>query len=221
MKKIKGTAGLKKFKKKCAMQQLNKSNNEIKTIILVLLIVFISLFSGKYASSEEFKKYVMDNNYFTCEIPASWQLQREEEKDAEYKIYEIQLIGPSADKASTEIFVSYYAKDNEDFIDHKDFLNRNSKNIMGEAKSKRENYGPVKKIELNSSKAFELERERMVYLYPQSKSDESISIKEKLYVIPAKEGFYVLQYSASKFIYGDQLPVFDRVVRTFRTGGNN
>ncbi|RJQ45960.1 MAG: hypothetical protein C4538_07545 [Nitrospiraceae bacterium] len=187
------------------------------TIVFSIITSFFAVSSLSADEATEFVKYVMDNNYFSCEIPESWQLQRDEERDVEYKIYEIRLTGPADGKASTDIFVSYYARDNEDFNDYKDFLNSNSKNVAGETKNARENYGPVKKIGLHGRNAYELERERMVYLYPQSKSDESISIKEKLYVIPSREGFYVLHYSASKPVFGEQLPVFERVVNTFRT----
>ena len=171
--------------------------------------------------SAQFNKYVMDHGYFTCETPANWKIVRQEEEDAEDDIYAIELIGPAVDKAPTIIFVSYYGKDNEDFIDHEDFLERNSSNVLGETENDRERYMPVKEIALKGLRAFELERERKRYLYPESKSEESICIKEKLYVIPAKEGFYVLHYFASKGVYEDQLPVFDRVVRSFQPRGNN
>jgi len=178
-------------------------------------------FSLAFDASAQFKEYTMDHGYFTCEIPASWQLLREEETDAEDDIYQIELTGPAADKAPTIIFVSYYGKDNEDFMDHENFLARNSTNALGETENERERYWPVKAIELKGMHAFELERERKKYLYPASKSEESICIKEKLFVIPAKEGFYVLHYFASKSVYEDQLPVFDRVVRSFKTMGYN
>jgi len=197
------------------MLDIKISKKGMAVMTFLFLVIFIALFPGKSESSEQFIKYVMDNNYFTCEIPATWQFGRDKETDAEYKIYEIQLIGPSSDKASSEIYVSYYAQDNEDFSDYNNFLVRNSKNILGETKSGRENYGPVKKVVLNGRKAFELVRERMVYLHPQSKSDESVHIKEKLYVLPAKEGFYVLYYSAPKILYDEQLSVFEEVVQTF------
>lgn len=187
----------------------------MKIITFMTLVIFIAVFPGKSESSEQFIKYAMDENYFTCEIPATWQLERDSEKDAEYKIYEIQLIGPNADNSPSEIYVSYYAQDNEDFTDYNNFLVRNSKNILGETKSKREKYGPINNVVLKGRKAFVLERERMVYLHPQSKSDESTYVKDKIYVLPAKDGFYVLHYSAPKVCYDEQLSVFERVVQTF------
>jgi hypothetical protein len=165
--------------------------------------------------TREFKSYSMDSNYFSCEIPDAWGLNREKEKDEEYRIYEIELVAPESDKAPVTVFVSYYAGDNGDFNGYTDFIESNSKNALGETRNKRENYEPVKKSVLSKRKGFELARERMVYLNPESKSDESVQLKEKLYVLPAKDGFYVLHISAPKTLFFKYLPVFEHISRTF------
>lgn len=126
------------------------------------------------------------------------------------------LIKSSGGKIPASIYVSYYAKDNEDFSDYKNFLERNSKNILGETKNSREKYGPAKKIQLNGGKGFEIDRERLVYLSPQSKSDVSEAIKELLYVLPSvTDGFYVLHYTAPREYFEDLLPVFKKVAGSF------
>lgn len=163
-----------------------------------------------------YKKYSMDNNYFSCSIPSGWDLNRDKDEDEKYKIYEIQLDFPSAGKAPTTIKVSYYSKESTDFSGYQNFLDRNSSNALGETKSERELYEPVKKIKLAGRKAFELSREMMQYLHPESKSDESVQLKEKLYVVPAKEGFYVISFSAEKTDYLANLPVFEKVAKSFK-----
>ena len=168
------------------------------------------------AAAPQFKKYSMDHGYFSCSIPAAWSLEREKEKEEEYRIFEIQLLAPKADKAPTTVFVSYYAKENEDFDGPADFIDRNSTNALGETKSLRENYEPVKKITLNGRKAFELSREKLAYLHPESKSDDSVQLKEKLYVLPAKQGFYVLHFSAPKDLFAENLPVFEKIAKSFK-----
>jgi len=168
------------------------------------------------AAAKQFKKYTMDNDYFSCAIPAAWTLEREKDKDEEYKIYEIQLLAPETGKAPTSIFVSYYAKENEDFAGYQDFIDRNSKNVAGETKSERETFEPVKKTVLGGRQGFELARVRLVYLHPESKSDESVKLKEKLYVLPAKEGFYVLNFSAPEVSFLKHLKVFEQVASSFK-----
>ena len=168
------------------------------------------------AQEPAFIPYVMEHGYFSCEIPAAWDLQRDPEEDAEYGIYEINLYAPAP---LTSINIRCLLKDNEDFSGYRDFLERNSKNILGETRNARENYGPVTKTKLAGKDAFELRRERMVYLHPESTSDESVSLKEILYVVPMKDGsFYVLHYTAETEFFGDYLPVFERVVASFKTG---
>lgn len=167
-------------------------------------------------AAAQFKKYSMDHGYFSCSIPAAWSLEREKEKDEDYRIFEIQLLAPGTDKAATSVFVSYYAENNDDFDDYEDYIDRNSTNAMGETKSDRENYDPVKKIKLGGRRAFELGRERFVFLHPETKSDESVQLKEKLYVLPAKKGFYVMHFSAPKDLFAENLPVFEKIAKTFK-----
>ncbi len=168
------------------------------------------------AKATQYAKYSMDNGYFSCSVPSDWELKREKDKDEEYKIYEIELVAPRSGKVPTTIFVSYYAKDNEDFNDHNDFIARNSKNAFGETSNAREQYGPVKDITLGGRKGFSLSRERSVFLHPESKSDESAQKKEKLYIVPAKEGFFVLHFSAEKALFDANLKVFEKVAASFK-----
>lgn len=193
----------------------------MKNIILtvsMLSIMAATACAGAQAKVKgvQFKSYAMDNNYFSCSVPATWTLERDKEKDEEYKIYEIQLLAPEAEKAPTSVFVSYYAKDNEDFNGHEDFISRNSKNVLGETKSTRETYEPLKKITIAGRKGFELSNEVLEYLHPQSKSDESVQMKEKMYVLPAKDGFYVLKFSAQKTAFLKNLPIFERIAKSFK-----
>ena len=171
---------------------------------------------ARAAAAPQFKAFAMDNNYFTCSVPADWSLERDKDKDEQYKIYEIQLLAPKSGKAPTAVFVSYYAKDSEDFDGYQDYIDRNSTNVLGETKSERENYEPVKKITLGKRQGFELSNETMEFLHPESKSDESVQLKEKMYVLPAAEGFYVLKFSAAKAEFLESLPVFEKIAKSFK-----
>jgi len=191
----------------------------MKNLVLTLTMLSVlaaAACAGAQAKGAQFKLYSMDNNFFSCSVPSAWTLERDKDRDEEYKIYEIQLLAPKAAKAPTSINVAFYAKDNEDFNGHQDFINSNSKNALGETKSTRENYEPVKSIKLAGRAGFELARERLVFLHPNSKSDESVQLKEKLYVLPAKAGFYVLHFSAEKSAFLANQAVFERVAKSFK-----
>lgn len=191
----------------------------MKNIVLtvsMLSFMAAAACAGAQAGRLAYKAFSMDNNYFSCQVPEAWSQERDAEKDAEYKIYEVQLIAPKAAKAPTSIFISYFAKDNEDFNGYEDFIRRNSKNVAGETKTARETYEKPKNIILGGRKAVLLARDRMVYLHPESKSDESVRLKEKLYVVPAKEGFYVLHFSAEAAAFAGNLAVFEKVAKSFK-----
>ena len=192
------------------------------------LILIISVFAVMTASAcagagksgaparAQFKTYHMDKGYFSCSVPEAWTLERESEKDEQYRIYEIQLLAPGAGKAPTSVFVTYYAGDNEDFTGYQDYIDRRSVNALGETKSAREKYEPPKKIKLGGRAGFELASEVLEYLHPESKSDESVLLKEKIYVLPAKDGFYALRFSAVKAAFAENQPVFEKIARSFK-----
>lgn len=189
---------------------------------LILTVSMLSLLAAACAGAQakakgaQFKAYAMDNGYFACSVPADWSLERDAEKDEEYKIYEIQLLSPKAEKAPTSIFVSYYLKDNEDFNGYEDFVKRNSRNVAGETKNSREVFEPAKDMTLAGRRALMLSRERVVSLHPKSKSDETVQLKEKLYVLPAKDGFYVLHFSAQKTAFLANLQIFEKLAKSFK-----
>lgn len=187
-------------------RKMKKALVGIISFLAAIFAVTICVTAG-----EPDQRYTMDQNYFSCDIPANWELIRDKDKDEDYKIYEIQLV-----KGSASIFVSYYAADNEDFNGYRDFMKRNSANVLGETRSARENYEPVREITIGGRKGFELARERLVYLHPQSKSDESMSLKEKQYVLPAKTGFYVLHLSTPKAIFPETMQVFEKIADSFK-----
>jgi len=190
--------------------------NLVIALCMLSLLTAAACAGAPKGKAAQYKNFSMDNNYFSCLVPAAWSLERDKDKDEEYKIYEIQLLAPKTGKAPTSIFVSYYAKDNGDFNDYEDFVRRNSSNVAGETKTTRELYEPVKNISFGGRKAQLLARERMVFLHPESKSDESVQLKEKLYVLPAKEGFYVLHFSAPKDSFLANQAVFEKVVKSFK-----
>jgi len=161
-----------------------------------------------------FEPYVMEHGYFSCDIPAGWDVRRDPAEDEDYRIFEIALDAPAR---FTSISVRCLLEDNADFAGYKDFLDRNSRNVLGETDNAREHYGPVTKTTLDGKPAFALKRDRMTYLHPESTSDESVRLIEDLYVLPMKDGsFYVLHYTAEADAYEEFRPVFERVVRSFR-----
>lgn len=168
----------------------------------------------------ESKVYAMDKDYFSCVIPADWKFARDTSYEEEDGIYGIELTAPGSGKAPAVIFVTYYAPGNADFRDKDDFIRRNSRNALGETKSPTETYGPVRKTAVGKAKApaFTMVNEEKRFLHPESKSEESVVMKEMFYVVPAaaEGGFHVLHFSAPRADYGRYLPVFRRLADSFK-----
>lgn len=188
-------------------------------------ILLLSLTSGAFAADgkpapkaagAEYTRFNMENNYFNCDIPKAWELKRDKTAEAKSKIYEIELLGPRIENAPVMIFAAYYAKDNKDFKDYSDFIERNAKDAIGRTETPTRKYTPVKERALNRKKTFGFEREVKEFLHPESDSQEFVLVKEKFYVIPAKEGFHVLHYYAPKLAFAKYLSVFKKLAATFK-----
>lgn len=194
-----------------------------KRIFAVSFFTLFVLSSGNAPAQENspaltYQPFEATGGYFSCEIPVQeWSLKADPEFDAEYNEYGLELLGPRAEKAPVIIYVTYYAPES-DFAGHEDFIERNTRNVAGERKTKTDTFGQAQPMEKDGLKVFFFDRERLIHLYPTTKSDESVMIKEKLYVVPAKSGFYVLHYSAPSSVYEQHLPAFERVFSTFKPG---
>ena len=186
-------------------------------LALILLITGCPLWAAKPAPvvpAKEFKAFSLDG-YFSCEVPQKWQLSHDADKEQKSGVFQIELTGPHSEKVPVTAYVSYFSKTNKYFKDYKDYVNSNSTDDLGIA-PKTDKYGPVKTTALGKRRAFEFEREKKEYLHPESKSDDSVMLREKFYVLPAKDGFFVFHFSAPKAVFSKHLPVFERVARTFK-----
>lgn len=162
------------------------------------------------------KSSLYDMGRFTCQVPAGWEASRDQASEEKNKIYELQLLGPRAEKAPVMIYAAYYAKDNKEFKTYSEFTARNAKDAIGRTETPTRKYSPVKETVLNGMKALTFERTVKEFLHPESDSEESVRVKETFYVLPAKEGFFVLHYYAPVSVYDKHLPVFKKLIATFK-----
>jgi hypothetical protein len=155
---------------------------------------------------------VVSSDRFICAAPAGWESRRDREKESKTRIQKLELLGPRAEKAPVFIYASFYGAANTAFAGYEDFIERNSKNILGETESDTEKFSPVTKTTLAGKKAFAFDSEIKEYLHPESKSEESVIIKEKFYVVPERGGFFVLHYYAPSSAFNKHLAVFRKFV---------
>lgn len=180
----------------------------------------------KEVRPEPYDKFVMDHDYFTCYLPASWKLERDREGDEKAGIFEVNLTMP--EKAKPEegeayffpdplIYVGYYRKSNVQNKTYASFIKDYEKLAVKREGSDKSRYEKPKEIRVNGKEAAEI-----VYDVYQEKPRGPLFttkywLKAKFMVIKAKEGFYVLAYKCPQEFYGQYLPVFEEVAKSFES----
>jgi hypothetical protein len=188
----------------------------------VLLIQLLISIQPAVSETDAPAQFGIEGGHFTCALPDDWQYEIDgPQEDAEYleegeeadNTYQLLLLGPSAEGVPVMIFVSYFGPDNYDFNGYQDFIGRNTTNVLGERIA-----GEVKSTAVNGRDAFWFEREKKTFLYPESKSEAAVMIKDSVYVLQGnnRPGFFVLEYTAPSSVFGQYADVFEGVVNSFQ-----
>lgn len=155
--------------------------------------------------------------YYSYEMPKEWSEYSDGAKCKSRGAYFTALSAPeTGDVFSTDIYLFYYSPENAQFPEYAKYINANSRNIFGETETQTEKYEPVKEITFEGKKAFLLERKNKSFANNHSKSSESAWKKERIYVIPAEKGFYVLHYSAEEGEYDKHIRTFEKLAKSFK-----
>lgn len=171
--------------------------------------------AGKAAAA--YTRYAVDGGYFECDLPEDWKIGRDRIADNVEKVYGAEAVGPrTKEGAPVRISVDYYSKENTLFKDGADYLDRNAKE--GPVKIKENRYGPVKALAAAGLAGKIFERESSIYLPPGNPMASRVPVKEKVAVLTANEGFYVLRYYAPAALYQKHLPAYDRLLKSFKAG---
>jgi len=188
-----------------------------KSLCIQLAYLVTGLFFATVAftqDTETQKQYTIEGNYFKCELPDGWSINRDKISDEAEKVYGVEAVGPrTKEGVPVRITVDYYSANNTLFKNSSEYIDRNSKaNLI---KIKGYKYGPVKTITVSGRKAKTFEKETSIFLPPHSPMSVEIAIKKKLVVLPASEGFYVLLYYAQASVYEKYLSCFERALKSF------
>ena len=182
-----------------------------------------------------FRPLTLDQ-FFACEVPADWDMADHsigltaEEK----RVYGVTLQGPWHGDVPVKIYIHYYADGNLLYrsLDH--YLKLFSKPALGVA-LEGSSYGAVTSTILSgrAGKVFERRKNEYVPLHnrlgdsdePESKGtrifekaemmSKAVPVKERFIVLPAKNGFYALRYSASAENFQEFIQFFEKVTTSF------
>lgn len=182
------------------------------TIFSLLLLAAAPAFGGESAAPG-LEQYVSDGNFFTASVPVSWEKSEEILLGRQEKEYGVDMSAPGGPPAPAAISILYYAPDHAMFKTHEKFLNTQLKpptRIKGEVT------GKVKDVLVNHRRARTFDKRTFDFIPPYSPTPKKIEMFERCVVMPAKKGFYVLNFRTKKGDEKAYLPVFDKVLQSFK-----
>ena len=181
----------------------------------LLFIVALCLPAAAWAGPEG-RVYTQDK-YFTVTLPFGW-VKKEKPlglTDEERKVYGDEFFGPVSGDLAARVGAFYYAPGNQVHATPERFLALNARpplgvNVDGKV------YGPVKKGRAGSCYAQVFERRNFEYEPKNALHPKKIHIYEKFYVVPVKNGFFVLSYYAPMDLARANLKHFEAFVASFK-----
>lgn len=134
---------------------------------------------------------------------------------AEKKIYGVDVTGPAgAEEVAPSISVKYYARGNTLFKSAEQFVRMNSRPIPGLGLAG-DKYSSVTAIAISGRSGVKFERRSSDFAKPRQVENKKIPVFERYIVLPAREGFYVLDYYCVFSEAKARLPAFEGVVKSF------
>lgn len=159
-----------------------------------------------------------EKGYFEVRFPAGWQ-QAETPlglSDAEKKVLGAEFSGESdADGLAPKISVRYYAPGNLLHKTAEKFIRTHSRPALGAALDGQQ-YGPVKKGLAGKQYAQVFDRRVFDFTPQESLHPKKIAVYEKFHVVPVKDGFFVLRYSAPAAAAKAHMKAYEDAVASFR-----
>ena len=161
-------------------------------------------------------KYVSEGKYFKCALPKDWQKTEDMGQPAsEKKVYGVDVTGAAGpDGIAPSISVKYYGKGNTLFKSAEEFVKIHSKAIPGLGLPG-DKYSSVTAMKIAGRAASKFERRKSDFARPRQVQNKPVSVFERYIVLPASEGFYVLNYYCVFSEAKAKLPAFDGVVKSF------
>ncbi|HAH32009.1 MAG TPA: hypothetical protein DCL44_06820 [Elusimicrobia bacterium] len=162
------------------------------------------------------EKYVAEGKYFKCVLPAGWQkLDIMGQPPQEGKVYGVDVVGRTGTEGiAPSISVKYYARHNKLFKSAEEFLRIHSKPIVGLGLAG-DKYSSVTAIRLAGRPASKFERRKSTFARPRQVKNKPIPVFERYIVLPARDGFFVLNYYCAFSEAKANLPSFEGVVNSF------
>lgn len=152
---------------------------------------------------------------FTCRLPSGWTPSRAPRLERVEKVYGVEALAPgSPDGPAVRVTVDYFAPGNAVHKDADAYIAAHARKKKG-FRLPGEKYGPAAEAKAGGRSGRAFERETFAFWPPDSPRAEKILMRERFVVLPAREGFYALSYSAPASLCEKHRPDFEAVLGSF------
>ena len=182
-------------------------------LALAFLLCIAALLSCRAAAAKPYA----EGGYFSVDVPSGWERESLPfgHTEAQKKIFGFNFFaGGNADGIPKRISVHYYAPGNMLYRNADQFIRLHSRPVLPSAEEG-ESYGPVRDGRVGKYPAKLFDRTTIMLVPPRSIDQKRVPVAERFAVVPAKEGFYVLQFSAPADVAAFCAADFDAVLSSF------
>ena len=179
-------------------------------------LLALCLCSAPACAGEDPGLYTQDG-CFTIYRPSGWTMSAAASalSDKEKKVFGAEFTGPASADGQAKISVMYYAPGNLLHKTPERFISLHSRPPFGVNADKKV-YGPVKDGLAGGYRAKLFERKVFEYLPAGSMDAKKTAFYDYFAVVPAKQGFYVLRYTAPADIAKVNFKTYEAVLASFR-----
>lgn len=152
---------------------------------------------------------------FTCRLPPGWTASRTPRLERVEKVFGLEASAPGTPAGpAVRVTVDYFAAGNAVHRDAGAYLAAHSRKDKA-FRLPGEKYGPVGEAAAGGRRARAFERETVAFWPPDHPRAGKVPMRERFVVVPAREGFYALSYSAPAALYEKHRPDFEAVLGSF------
>ncbi len=153
---------------------------------------------------------------FTCRLPPGWTVARAPRLERVEKVFGLEAAALGTPEGpAVRVTVDYFAPGNAVHRGMDAYIAAHSRKDKA-FRLPGEKYGPVSEAEAGGRRARTFERETVSFWPPGHPQAKKVPMRERFVVIPAREGFYALSYSAPAALYGKHRPDFEAVLGSFK-----
>ncbi len=171
------------------------------------------------AATHGFSTFDCPEGSFRVDIPRGWRRSRDEREEARLHYHGVYATGPAGTTGvPPTLSVRYFAPDNGVFRSLDKYLDRQLRS--GIVRLKGEKTTAVRDVLLAGRPGKTFTRESFAFVPPESLDTREVPVRREHYVVPHRDGFVVVVFSATTESFARWQPVWDRLLETLQLQPN-